>query len=385
MNAGTSKAPRVLRGITWAHTRGFVPKVATAQRFIEQHPGVAIEWEKRSLLDFGEQPVSELIRRFDLLVIDHPSIGAAAAAGWYLPLDELLPAGTLEESRAHPVGAVPESYTWAGRTWALAVDVACPVAHARADWGDPWPTTWGEVEVLMRTGRVLAPFIHTDAIHHFFMFCHVTAGRPFAADTPGDELELAEITSALELTRAFAAALPERCLSMNPIAVLEALAAGEADYCPAAFGYINYARPGYATAPLAGGSPPDGPDGRPLRTTLGGAGLAISRHCADPELAAAYAAYVAAPATQAGLYLDAGGQPAHRAAWRDAEANRRCGGWLRNTLPALDRSWLRPRYPGYLHFQDQGAYVVHEVAAGQRSPRAGAERLQELYRESRVG
>ena len=37
-----------LRGITWNHTRGYLPMAATAQRFSEMHPGVSIHWEKRS-------------------------------------------------------------------------------------------------------------------------------------------------------------------------------------------------------------------------------------------------------------------------------------------------------------------------------------------------
>ena len=31
-----------LRGITWQHTRGYLPMVATAQRFSELHPDVQI-------------------------------------------------------------------------------------------------------------------------------------------------------------------------------------------------------------------------------------------------------------------------------------------------------------------------------------------------------
>jgi hypothetical protein len=32
----------ILRGITWNHSRGFVPMVATAQRFSELNPSVEI-------------------------------------------------------------------------------------------------------------------------------------------------------------------------------------------------------------------------------------------------------------------------------------------------------------------------------------------------------
>jgi hypothetical protein len=34
-----------LRGITWNHTRGFLPMLATAQRFSELHPGSQVSWK----------------------------------------------------------------------------------------------------------------------------------------------------------------------------------------------------------------------------------------------------------------------------------------------------------------------------------------------------
>jgi hypothetical protein len=67
-----------LTGITWNHTRGYLPMVATAQRFSELHPDVSITWHKRSLQQFADAPLSDLATRFDLMVIDHPSIGEAA-------------------------------------------------------------------------------------------------------------------------------------------------------------------------------------------------------------------------------------------------------------------------------------------------------------------
>jgi len=51
---GRWSAMTELRGITWDHTRGFLPMVATAQRFSELHPDVRITWEKRSLQHFAD-------------------------------------------------------------------------------------------------------------------------------------------------------------------------------------------------------------------------------------------------------------------------------------------------------------------------------------------
>ena len=43
-----------LKGITWNHTRGLLPMLATAQHFEETHPDVRLRWEKRSLQAFAD-------------------------------------------------------------------------------------------------------------------------------------------------------------------------------------------------------------------------------------------------------------------------------------------------------------------------------------------
>ncbi|RZL46370.1 MAG: carbohydrate ABC transporter substrate-binding protein, partial [Pedobacter sp.] len=68
----------ILKGITWNHSRGLLPMVATAQRFAELNPNVQITWEKRSLQQFADFSIQELAERFDLLVIDHPWAGFAS-------------------------------------------------------------------------------------------------------------------------------------------------------------------------------------------------------------------------------------------------------------------------------------------------------------------
>src|SRR5437899_85245 len=64
-----------LTGITWNHTRGYIPLVATTQRFEDLTGGVEIRWQKRSLNDFGDVPLEKVSEDFDLLVIDHPHLG----------------------------------------------------------------------------------------------------------------------------------------------------------------------------------------------------------------------------------------------------------------------------------------------------------------------
>src|SRR3712207_9484902 len=85
-----SMPTRSLTGITWNHTRGYLPLVAAAQRFADRDPGVEIVWHKRSLQEFADAPIERLAESFDLLVIDHPFVGYAARHPTLLPLDEYL-------------------------------------------------------------------------------------------------------------------------------------------------------------------------------------------------------------------------------------------------------------------------------------------------------
>ena len=122
-----------LKGITWGHSRGYTPLAALSQRFSELHPGVEVEWQKRSLQAFADQPLEDLCPHFDLLVIDHPWVGTAARFGYTLPLDQHLSSYFLEDQRMHSTGGSHESYHYDGHQWALAIDAAAPAASYRAD------------------------------------------------------------------------------------------------------------------------------------------------------------------------------------------------------------------------------------------------------------
>jgi multiple sugar transport system substrate-binding protein len=126
-------------------------------------------------------------------------------------------------------------------------------------------------------------------------------------------------------------------------------------------------------------------DGRRCRTTLGGAGLAISSRCAERQAALDYALFVADPVCQRTLYFESGGQPGHRSAWSDEHVNALCRGHFRNTLAALDRAFLRPRYPGYIYFQDRAGAPIRDYLRKGGDARAVLADLNALYRESRKG
>jgi len=368
-----------LRGITWSHTRGFLPMVATAQRFAETHPGVSIVWELRSLQDFADVPVEELARRFDLLVIDHPSVGAAH--GELLPLDEHLPAAFLEDQAENSVGQSHASYQYGGHQWALAIDVATPVCGYRADLLERQklqpPGTWDGLMELAHRGLVALAGIPIDSLCHFYMLC-VAAG-----EEPPDVSEATGV-KALEMLRALMHAATPGCEKRNPIAVWELLTTSNSvAYCPFAYGYSNYGRASYSKHPLSYGPLAGITEGRPFRSTLGGAGLAIAAHCRHRAIAVEYAEFVASPWCQAGLYFESGGQPGHRAAWKDPALNQTSNGFFRDTLTTLDEAWLRPRFPGYLEFQAKAGLALHDYLWRQGDAAATVARIKSMLPESR--
>jgi multiple sugar transport system substrate-binding protein len=247
------------------------------------------------------------------------------------------------------------------------------------------PRTWEALLELAHRGLVIMPGIPQDTIMNFYMFCELPGSDLFASD----EVVVSDETGimALERMRELSSLMPREIFDWNPIAVYEAMTRGDDyAYCPWAYGYSNYARAGYARATLHFGDVVS-LDGVPLRTTLGGTGLAVSSACEHPELAGAYAELVAGPEYQRTQFVENGGQPGHRAAWTDAENDRRTNDYFRNTLPCLDRAYLRPRYPGSLALQDRdgGGVPIREYMMDGGDPRAVMETLNRMYRETREG
>jgi multiple sugar transport system substrate-binding protein len=103
-----------LKGITWAHSRGFTSIVAVSQRYAELHPDIDITWEKRSLQEFADAPVEKLAEAYDLLIIDHPWAGFAAKHKILLPLQEYLSEEYLNDQAENSVGASHNSYNFDG-------------------------------------------------------------------------------------------------------------------------------------------------------------------------------------------------------------------------------------------------------------------------------
>lgn len=372
-----------LRGMTWRHDRGLAPMLATARQFSLDHPGVIIEWEARSLSQFGEAPVEHLASQYDLVVLDHPWMGALARSRSFLALDEVLSAPELERFADDSAGPSHLSYNLDGHQWALANDAAAQVAGCRPDLlereGLAFPQTWEQVFEIakIRRGLVSMALLPLDA---FLAFCSIcaNAGEPPFADT-SKMVSRSTGEYALKTLRRIRDISSEEALCENPIAVWERMSTtDETAYCPLAFGYSNYARAGYRPHRLSFGVIPSGGEGS-VGSTLGGAGIAISARCEHRGKALAYATWVASRECQRTLYFDSGGQPGSRTAWTDDHTNTITNGYFRSTLPVIENAWLRPRHAGFAEYQNAGAEIISRFLSTNISARDAADELDRTW------
>ncbi|TAM99230.1 MAG: extracellular solute-binding protein [Chitinophagaceae bacterium] len=376
----------ILKGITWGHSRGITPLLATSQRFSELHPEVEIIWTKRTLQEFADYPIEKLTQLYDLLIIDHPWVGCAAATGCIVPLDNLLSEEYLSDQMKSSVGPSHQSYYYEGHQWALAIDAATPVASYRSDLLEknnaPVPDTWQEVINLAKRGKLAVPSIPIDLLMNFYMFCTAHGNMPFADEEKmiDDETGIKAIDTMKELW----SIVNKRMFTYNPITIAELMSSTDDYwYCPFSYGYSNYSRKGYAPHLLTYTDVVQFKEGKRLCSTLGGTGLSLSSFTQNKTWSIRFASWVASPDIQSTLYVENGGQPGHRAAWESETANYYCNNFFMNTLPTIDRAFMRPRYNGYLSFQDRAGTLLQEHLLETGNAEQLLRNMNELYRSSR--
>lgn len=359
-----------LRGITWAHRRAIDPLVDSAAQFARAHPEIAVDWSARPLSGFEFQPVDELARDYDLIVLDHPFMGEVARLGCLAPLDELID-GALEGAF---VGATLASYRTAGRLWAVPIDTACQVSVCRPDLlarcGEPPPRSWPDMLAL---GERIAPHglllaVALAGVHSLMTFFSLSAnlGRPCGGDPEGPFIDPDTAAAALDAMRRLLALAPAEALDWNSIAVQDAMAArDDLVFCPAVYGFATYAEDDcehpLAFGDFAGLRAPYG-----AGSTLGGAGLAVSAGCRQREAAFAYVSYLLEAETQR-RFAAQHGQPARTEAWEDAAIDARFGGFYRGTRASIEQAWIRPRHDGYLRFQKEAGTLIEAHLRGEGS------------------
>ena len=381
-------APIQLTGISWDHSRALPPRVAAAQRYEETHHGTRIHWQKRTLDEFGHAPIDQPAKRFDLIVIDHPWAGFCFEHDLVHDLKQLAPPAVLAELAAHSVGMSFQSYVWQDRLLALPIDAATPAPSWRPDLlekaGVDVPTHWAESVVLAKRGLAAIPAFNADLFLHLVMLLKALGAEPFTDPERIAPREILQV--AVEMLTELTSPMSREIYRMNPIQLAERMTTtDEFAWNAFAYTYNNYARPGFAENQLRFGNlisiEPGGPR---LHSVLGGTGIAISKHCANPQAALDLAIFTASAHIQRTIYVHAGGQPSHRAAWDDSFADPLCGGFFSGTRATQEEAIVRPRYSGYVALQTEGGAVLQEYLRDGHSLVGTLDKLDTLYRESRL-
>ena len=371
-----------LKGITWDHARGYDPLIAASELYYKEK-GIQVDWQKRSLTNFGDQSLEALSKQFDLIIMDHPHVGVAEASQCLLPLNDLLPANILNELKISSAGPSFESYHYHEKQWALPIDAAMQCASYRADLmvNDSLPNTWEEVFALAKTlaskklyiGMALCP---TDCLCSFLSLT-AQFGSPIREN---NELlvEPSIGLKALTMLRTMCDVFHPKALDWNPIALYDYMAEqNDIAYSPLAFCYTNYSRAGFRKNILKYHTAPE-----INNAVLGGAGIAITSSCSNVQEAANYAAWICSDVVQSTIYVNAQGQPGNKMAWENKQANVITNNFFSNTMPSLTNTYLRPRYQGWPKFQTFIGETIHAYLLHDTAPELVLEKLQAAYTAS---
>ncbi len=351
-----------LKGMTWSDPRGYDPMIAASAAFSELHPGVTISWDKRSLQGFESTPVEELAAAYDLMIIDHPHVGAVADSGCLLPLDEWLPESTLTALANETVGKSFVSYLLSGHQWALPVDAAAQVQAHRADLGGR-AVSWAEIVEAARRGEVVLPLRPPHCLMCVYTLA-ANIGHPCGSDR-NRLLPDAIALTVLAALKTVTDHIDPACYDMDPIAVLDQLSEEDkVRIAPFIYLYKGYSDQGYRNNRITFSDIPVLGASGPIGSALGGTGIAVSSRTENPQICAEFAGFVAGAQCQTGLYANSNGQPGNAVAWASQKVNDPVLNAYNNTRLTHEAAWLRPRHKGYMEFQQTGSEIINAALTG---------------------
>ncbi len=380
-----------LKGLTWDHPRGYAPLFGGIPEYEAQNPEIKIQWDRRTLREFGEAPIEQYLDRYDLLIVDHPFVGFAAAHGALVDLATYLSEAEKLHFAADSVGPSWQSYWYGGGLWALPIDAATQVASYRPDLllalSPNVPNTFDDVLELGKKARkagkyIVAPACPTDAISLFFTLS-ANLGYPIPEERElfVDDSVAAEVLGHLH---ALITVAHPKSVEWNPIQVYDFMSSSsDAIYCPYGFGYSNYSRVGNSVPLKFTNAPAAGQRGY-AGTMLGGTGVAISKRSPHPSEAIAYAKWLVSPEHQRGTYFRDGGQPASLAAWTDSSVNAATDDFFSGTLQTLQTAYLRPRFDGFVRFFEVAGIEINRCLRGEVKDAALIQWLDDRYATQRV-
>ena len=371
-----------LKGMTWDHSRGFDPMVATSKKFLEiNDKKVKIEWDKRPLQAFADRPIEEMTDDYDLIVIDYPHVGEVAHKGLLQNLNLPNYESQIEDLKKQTVGKSHESYYIDNKQWALAIDAASQTACYREDLINHNPKNWDDLIALAKQNRVLWPLKPVHAISSFYSIYNnitkelIPEQKNFIEKNFGIET--------LTMMKAISNELIKDCLTMDPIQTAELMT--ETDdffYCPYIYGFSNYSRNNYRKNILKYIDVLDLSGKGPSGTHLGGTGIAVSNKSINKDLAIKYAFWIAGAECQKSLFYESGGQPGNAVAWEDKRINLETNDFFKATRKTLELAWVRPRHNGYMEFQDKSGDLINEYLQTDISAESVCVKLSDMYNDS---
>lgn len=361
------------------------PLRASVADYQELEPDVDIVWESRSLGDFGDGSLEELLG-FDLIIFDHPYCGQIAAENWLVDFADLLDPQERDSFAKDSLGLSWESYHADGGIWGLPIDAAAQVASYRPDLMTKLeaniPRNLDQVIELGNRARKQGKYIgfpacSIDLMCTFLTLC-ANAGVPVSRDKTSFP-DTADTVAVLQIMKTLLEIAHPESGAWNPIGAYEHMStADDVVYIPYAFNYSNYSRAD-KQKPIKFCNIPGMRDDSCSGAILGGAGIGISANSRDPDAAARYARFLCSPEYQSGAYFDNGGQPASHTAWTSDRDDQNCLGFFSDTIETMQQAYLRPTYDSYIsHFRRAERRIV-DALRGQDSLKNVADWLRDDY------
>ncbi len=370
-----------LKGITWDHPRGYAPLQASTERYLEKS-GIRVNWQRRTLKDFGDISIDVLADKYDLLVIDHPHMGTVNASGCLIDLNKHLTRSDLKTYQKESVGPSFLSYNYNNHQYAIPVDAACQVAAYRADLFESKniPNSWDEVQKLAdnlnKTNQFLGMALCATDCNCTFLTLSAQLGYP-AKENSSELIPLCIGVRVLQLMKILKESSHPESLNMNPIQLYTYMTSqDDVVYSPLAFAYINYTQ-SFSGSILSFCKIPG-----KNNAVLGGAGMAVSAKSNHIKEAVEYLNYICSPSYQQSYYVQEGGQPGQLSAWKEKTFNPSYDDFFSSLLNTIEQAYVRPRSKGWPEYQEWLGDVVHEYLVKNKNPENTIKTLNEEYKES---
>ena len=170
---------------------------------------------------------------------------------------------------------------------------------------------------------------------------------------------------------------------MDPIQTCEYMSENnDIFYCPYIYGFSNYSRNGFKKNVLFFSNVMDLEGNGPIGTQLGGTGIAVSNASTFKKEAFQYALWVASAECQKDIYYKNGGQPGNAIAWEDKIINEETNNFFYNTRATLEGAWVRPKYNGYMKFQDLSGDIINDFLKNNLKEEVIYDKLNYEFRKS---